>query len=778
MLLIDHRGPAVALSLALAVALAGCSDGGSTCEDCGCGNGILEAGESCDGADLGGATCVSATSHGGVLGCNNDCTLDTSGCTLPGCGNGIVETGEACDGADLGGGSCTDIGYSGGDIACSADCTYDTAGCCTDACLVEGATMCVGDLLRVCTTQPSGCVAWTITDCAANHDVCDATGGDAACVCIDRCPAAGNTRCEGAAIETCTLEPDGCLDWIQTTDCATGGEVCANPPSGPTCVADASAEDCADPYPLAAGENVVAWTAVDADYLSAQPSCNTTAFAGPDLVLSYTAPDDGFVSFAMAKPVSQRQVVVVSSAACGSLEPELGCVSAFAETEAIIDLEVEDGTTYYFYVRDTTSGTMPLDNPLIVTLDEALCSTIDVELTSLSPPNGSSVPDLTPLLTAQFAYPIAGTAGVITVTGNLGTNLTYDLATGPAEIAIVDNGRTLIIDPGVVFPAGETVTVTWSGLLDATCDSPIDPPVWTFEVAGPPCTPGTDGMVGSTITRIPTTISSISEQYVAADPEPDGYVYVGGLTQLFRLPKAGGAIQDVVTAAPLTSSHLGYDMLVVGDSIFTMDSNITATSNVLWRISTTGGDTWTVQNYMQLPQTPNDDLRGMTHHDGRIYMTTDEVSAGTEIWSVPVDAATLPVTAVLETTVPTDEYCTGVAVDDAYFYLGCYSLDRILRVDRTTFAVEVLTDAFDMNITKNALHVHDIDGDGLADVLYVSSYYEEVDYICEPAGAGPWVADVLASFGSATSNYGLGFDPVARVLWMFDDDTREFIKIE
>lgn len=46
-----------------------------------CGNGVLESGEVCDGADLGGQTCVSQGFDGGVLSCNAGCSaFVTSGC--------------------------------------------------------------------------------------------------------------------------------------------------------------------------------------------------------------------------------------------------------------------------------------------------------------------------------------------------------------------------------------------------------------------------------------------------------------------------------------------------------------------------------------------------------------------------------------------------------------------------------------------------------------------------------------------------------------------------
>ncbi|MBN1771815.1 MAG: hypothetical protein JXB32_11170 [Deltaproteobacteria bacterium] len=48
------------------------------------------------------------------------------------CGDGVLEPGEACDGAELGGHGCTTVmaGYAGGTLACRADCTgYDVLGC-------------------------------------------------------------------------------------------------------------------------------------------------------------------------------------------------------------------------------------------------------------------------------------------------------------------------------------------------------------------------------------------------------------------------------------------------------------------------------------------------------------------------------------------------------------------------------------------------------------------------------------------------------------------------
>lgn len=49
--------------------------------------------------------------------------------TASACGNGTVDAGEACDGANLNGQSCTSQGFTGGTLRCSASCTFDTSSC-------------------------------------------------------------------------------------------------------------------------------------------------------------------------------------------------------------------------------------------------------------------------------------------------------------------------------------------------------------------------------------------------------------------------------------------------------------------------------------------------------------------------------------------------------------------------------------------------------------------------------------------------------------------------
>lgn len=48
---------------------------------------------------------------------------------VPGCGDGIVNFDEQCDGVDLGGNSCSLLGLPSGQLLCSPQCTYITSAC-------------------------------------------------------------------------------------------------------------------------------------------------------------------------------------------------------------------------------------------------------------------------------------------------------------------------------------------------------------------------------------------------------------------------------------------------------------------------------------------------------------------------------------------------------------------------------------------------------------------------------------------------------------------------
>jgi formylglycine-generating enzyme required for sulfatase activity len=129
-----------------------------------CGDGIKNNGEACDGTDLGGATCASATGDAnasGSLSCTPGCKFDLSSCLY--CGNGVKEGTEQCDGMAFGGATCAtlDSTSSSGALACTTTCTIDTS-------------LCSASTSPSCAALPRSCGAAGDSDCCASALV---TGG-------------------------------------------------------------------------------------------------------------------------------------------------------------------------------------------------------------------------------------------------------------------------------------------------------------------------------------------------------------------------------------------------------------------------------------------------------------------------------------------------------------------------------------------------------------------------------------------------------------------------
>jgi hypothetical protein len=126
-----------------------------------CGDGVRDEGEQCDNLDFGmpPLACVDLGFDGGTIGaeCNEDCMVDTSGCTT--CDNGVLEPPEVCDVGQLGGQTCQTQGFAGGNLACNATCDgFDASGC------VECFSC------RDCNNQ--ACIDGQCGNCRSNADCC------------------------------------------------------------------------------------------------------------------------------------------------------------------------------------------------------------------------------------------------------------------------------------------------------------------------------------------------------------------------------------------------------------------------------------------------------------------------------------------------------------------------------------------------------------------------------------------------------------------------------
>ncbi|HEX6903007.1 MAG TPA: S8 family serine peptidase [Thermoanaerobaculia bacterium] len=73
---------------------------GGTSQPAFCGNGVIEAGEACDGVNLGGQTCQTFGFNSGTLTCNVNCTLNTSACVnlCTASGGSCTQNSQCCPG--------------------------------------------------------------------------------------------------------------------------------------------------------------------------------------------------------------------------------------------------------------------------------------------------------------------------------------------------------------------------------------------------------------------------------------------------------------------------------------------------------------------------------------------------------------------------------------------------------------------------------------------------------------------------------------------------------
>ena len=197
-------------------------------------------------------------------------------CIKP-CGDGEIDAGESCDTADLNGMTCTTLpegGFIGGNLACNRSCGFDTSGCkqCTDddlshcpdnkksckdgICVIPGAECykdeeCAGNTENgktqcnkdegVCIVPQKECT--TDDNCSGRDDgkkKCNTKEGvcvipDAECRNNTECSANtanGKTKCSNAGV---CIEPcgDGVLDDGESCDMKDlGGMTCASLPEG------------------------------------------------------------------------------------------------------------------------------------------------------------------------------------------------------------------------------------------------------------------------------------------------------------------------------------------------------------------------------------------------------------------------------------------------------------------------------------------------------------------------------------------------------------------
>ncbi|MFN2378238.1 MAG: M12 family metallo-peptidase [Candidatus Binatia bacterium] len=194
-----------------------------------CGNGVLDAGEQCDGINLNGGTCTNRGFAGGTLSCSSNCTFNTAQCTN--CGNNVINAGEFCDGTALGGGTCTQQGCTGGGtLACNSTCSaYNKSGCLgCPAC--NGNNIC--DAGEDCNGCPSDCIGGSTSGAVCGNGKCEAGNGEDCLSCPSDCNGVqgGKPQSRYCCGDGAGSGPIPCSD----SRCTAGGRTCTTVPSTPS----------------------------------------------------------------------------------------------------------------------------------------------------------------------------------------------------------------------------------------------------------------------------------------------------------------------------------------------------------------------------------------------------------------------------------------------------------------------------------------------------------------------------------------------------------------
>jgi cysteine-rich repeat protein len=341
----------------------------------------VEAGEACDGRDLGGKSCSDfGFSNPAGLSCTDACENDVSGCSAT-CDGALLERGEECDGANLGGHDCVDAGFVSPDGATCVSCEVDFAGCqanCGNGVLEPGET-CDGSDLGGETCAAYGFVNPDGLGCASSCDAFDSETCTAECNGVlepgeecDGSDLAGHDCSEFGFSEPLGLTCDGCALDASTCSptCGDGnvepGEECDdhNSVSGDGCSSSCAFEgtECANAYKLTLG---LGTTTINGSTVlgGSHSSAFCADSGGPDRIYAVTLAENGFLTASLKRGVLNAAATNYDSVLyirnqCGS--GTFGCADSTTASPTplvggeVISVRGQAFQTFWIFVDGTT----------------------------------------------------------------------------------------------------------------------------------------------------------------------------------------------------------------------------------------------------------------------------------------------------------------------------------------------------------------------------------------------------------------------------------------
>lgn len=401
---------------------------------------------------------------------------------------------------------------------------------------------------------------------------------------------------------------------------------------------------------------------------------------------------------------------------------------------------------------------------------DGILDPLEVDATTFVCSPLSTLPIAITTMTVPDAVRGEGYSADLTARGGLGGVYTWTVVSGqlPPGFTLSASGNPAQLSGTATATGTFSFTVAVTDFVGSVSSIPL-----TLAITPPPCEPGFNGLVtdGATTVAITSAPSLASAFGIAADSDPSGWVYIVGTSELTRVRKDGSASEDLEANTALAGLNLGYDIEISGNDIYVLDDSSTSTIGRLQRISTDAGQTFGIQDMATFASNP-DDFRGMAVAGSTIYLIT-QASSVTEIWSVDISGS-LPAAATLVTSISGQFGCEGLDLDASYFYTVC---SDVIRIDRSTFTVDVLTTTLGESSTYNAPVTQDADGDGITDVLWVQGF-DDMVYVCNPSG--PLLPAFAQPFGESEANadYGLALDPSNNQLWRYDDSPDELYRYD